>query len=82
MILDNDTNACVRTVLNAFWVFSYIDVAWLRSDDKFQGIPDIFPLPPNYTAFFKDFLEIFFEKLATPPTHLCILEIMESVIGL
>ena len=82
IILEQDRNACARAVLNAYWVFSYIDIAWLRSEDKFFGIPDIFPLPPDYTAFFENFLEIFFESKANPQTHLCILEIMESVIGL
>lgn len=69
-------------MLNAYWVFSYVDIAWLRSDDKFLGVPDIFPLPPNYSAFFAEFLELFSEKNATPQTHLGILEIMDSVIGL
>lgn len=52
MVLEVDRNACVKTTLSAYWVFSYIDIAWLRSDDKFSYIPDIFALPPNYAGFF------------------------------
>lgn len=47
--MTTDKNSLIRTVMYSYWIFSLVDIALLRSDDKLIGIPDIFDLPPDYT---------------------------------
>lgn len=49
MVLTEDRNSLVRTVMYAYWTFAFFDISFLRSEEKLVGIPDIFDLPPDYT---------------------------------
>jgi len=82
LILTKDKNSLVRSVMYSHWIFSFIDIAWLRSQTKIIDLPDIYPLPPDYTKILSELIEIFFQLQATPDTHLAILTFIDNITAL
>lgn len=39
LVLEKDRNIVARTIIASYWIFSYVDLAWIKTGEKISVLP-------------------------------------------